>query len=214
MFRLGIAVAFALLTVIATFVPVTLPFISGNLPVGDGIRLLWQGPTFHLGLGIWSLQMEAMLLAPLILGTRLGTLSQLIYVAVGLSGWPVFYQGGGAEAWAGPTVGYIVAILPACIVCGALAGRRPAGWLQHLQGAATGLIILHLLGFITAIGRLPGATWSGTLSTLVLWHLQGQLLLLIPLSGLTALVAKLRPRPSPGGRPKMPAPTLLPKTSR
>jgi biotin transport system substrate-specific component len=211
MFRLGLAAAFALLTVIATFVPVTLPFISGQMPVGDGIRLLWHGPTFSLGLGIWSVQVEAMLLAPLVLGIRLGTLAQLGYLAVGLLGWPVFYQGGGAEIWTGPTVGYVLGVAPACVLCGLLAERRPAGWLQHLQGAAAGLILLHTFGFAMAFGRLTGTTWSAALSTLVLWPLQGHLLLLVPLTAVTALIARFRPR-SRAAPP--PAPTLQPRLGR
>ncbi|MBC7543147.1 MAG: biotin transporter BioY [Candidatus Sericytochromatia bacterium] len=211
MFRLGLAVAFALLTVIATFVPVTLPFISGHLPVGDGIRLVWQGPSFYLGLGIWSVQIEAMLLAPLVLGLRLGTLSQLVYLGVGLSGWPVFYQGGGSEVWAGPTAGYIMGVVPACLVCGLLAERRPAGWLQHLQGAVAGLIFLHVCGFVLAFSRLTGTTWSAALSTLVLWPLQGHLLLLVPLTAVTAVIARFRPRLSVSGRP---APPLEPGLGR
>jgi biotin transport system substrate-specific component len=201
MFRLGLAALFALFTILATFVPVPLPFISGHVPTGDGIRLLWAGPTFHVGLGIWTAQVEAMLLAPLVLGLRLGTLSQILYLIAGLSGWPVFYQGGGSEVLAGPTVGYVLAVLPACLICGWLGSRKPGGWLQHLQGALAGVVLLLGLGFAFAYGRL-GVPWSTTLSTLVLWPLQGHFLLFVPLSLLTAVLAKLRPAPRSKAAPK------------
>lgn len=210
MFRLGLAALFALLTIVATFVPVPLPFISGHVPTGDGITLLWAGPTFNVGLGVWSVQVEAMLLAPLLLGARLGTLSQVLYVLAGLSGWPVFYQGGGTEVLAGPTVGYVLAVLPTCLVTGLLAARQPGGWLQHLQGAAIGALVLHVVGFAFAVGRLA-VPWSVAFSTLVLWPLQGHLLLAVPLCLVTSLLARLRPAPrapKPTGRPAAMAPRL------
>jgi biotin transport system substrate-specific component len=194
MFRLGLAALFALLTIVATFVPVPLPFVSGHVPTGDGIKLLWAGPTFNVGLGIWSAQVEAMLLAPLLLGVRLGTLSQVLYVIAGLSGWPVFYQGGGTEVLSGPTVGYVIAVLPTCLLVGWLGGRKPGGWLQHLQGAVIGCVLLHVVGFAFAVGRV-GVPWSIALSTLVLWPLQGHFLLFLPLCLVTAVLAKLRPAP-------------------
>jgi len=204
MFRLGLAALFALLTVVATFVPVPLPFVSSHVPTGDGITVLWTGPTFTLGLGIWSAQVEAMLLAPLVLGIRLGTMSQVLYVIAGLSGWPVFYQGGGTDVLSGPTVGYVLAVLPVCLVVGALGGRKPGGWLQHIQGAVAGAVLLHLLGFLFAVGRL-GLPWWLALSPLVLWPLQGHFLLLVPLCVVTAILAKLRPapreNPKAGSRP-------------
>jgi biotin transporter BioY len=118
MFRLGLAALFALVTIVATFVPVPLPFISSHVPTGDGITLLWAGPTFNVGLGTWSAQIEAVLLAPLILGVRLGTLSQVIYLIAGLSGWPVFYQGGGTDVITGSAAGSASANpVAGCSIC-------------------------------------------------------------------------------------------------
>jgi biotin transport system substrate-specific component len=205
MFRLGLAALFALVTIVATFVPVPLPFISSHVPTGDGISLLWAGPTFNVGLGTWSAQIEAVLLAPLILGVRLGTLSQVIYLIAGLSGWPVFYQGGGTDVITGPTVGYVLGVIPACLLCGWLGERQPGGWLQHLQGAIAGAVLLHSLAFILSWGQL-GVPWATALSTLVLWPLQGHFLVFVPLALVTAVLAKLRPSPRKAKRQDHPQP--------
>lgn len=195
-FRLGLAAAFAFVTLVATFVQVPLPFLAGRIPMADGIQVLWQGPTFAIGLGHWTLQVEAILLAPLLLGVRLGTLSQLIYLAAGLYGWPVFFQGGGMEMLSGPAAGYILAILPACLLTGLVAGRKPSGWLQHWQGALAGLSLILIVGYAVMISRLA-IPWQQALSSLVLWPLQGHVLILAGLTLVTALVRRIFVTPRP-----------------
>ncbi|WP_342598181.1 biotin transporter BioY [Psychrobacillus sp. FSL H8-0483] len=54
-----------------------------------------------------------------ILGTRLGTLSVLLYILLGAVGMPVFSgMSGGLGVVVGPTGGYIVGFLPSAIIMG------------------------------------------------------------------------------------------------
>jgi biotin transport system substrate-specific component len=51
------------------------------------------------------------------LGSKLGALSQLIYVVLGLIGIPVFTKGGGLSYIFEPSFGYLIGfILAACII--------------------------------------------------------------------------------------------------
>lgn len=54
-----------------------------------------------------------------ILGTRLGTLSVLLYILIGATGLPVYSNfSGGPSILFGPTGGYIVGFLPTAIIMG------------------------------------------------------------------------------------------------
>ena len=69
-------------------------------------------------------QTFAVLLAGAALGARLGAGSQLIYLAAGLVGFPVFTGGGsGFEYFTGATSGYLVGFVLAAALVGRLAER-------------------------------------------------------------------------------------------
>lgn len=63
-------------------------------------------------------------LAGAVLGARLGAASQLLYLAIGAAGVPVFAAGGGLAYLAGPTGGYLLSYPIAAAVTGLLAGNR------------------------------------------------------------------------------------------
>lgn len=71
-----------------------------------------------------TLQTFAVLLAGAALGTKLGVASQLLYIAVGAAGAPIYAQGeGGWAAATGGTAGYLVGFVVAAAVVGWLAER-------------------------------------------------------------------------------------------
>ena len=105
--------------------------------------------TIPLGPVPFTLQTFAVLLAGMVLGPRLGALSVVAYLALGLVA-PVYAGGAsGVGALLGPTGGYLLAFIPAVIVTGVIASG---------DAAPTGRLILAGL-----LGLLPiyaiGATW-------------------------------------------------------
>jgi len=86
-------------------------------------------------------------LAGILLGARLGLLSQLIYLLMGLLGLPVFSSGGGITYILNPSFGYILGFATAAFVIGWLSERL--GQLK-LKGVFislySGLIVIYMCG--------------------------------------------------------------------
>ncbi len=106
-----------------------------------------------------TLQVFTVLLAGALLGPRLGLLSQLAYLTIGILGAPVFAGGkSGLLALAGPTAGYLVAFPLAAWAAGVLGARC-----RRFPALAAGLVALAagilLLGgaWLAAWGVLTGA---------------------------------------------------------
>jgi biotin transport system substrate-specific component len=69
----------------------------------------------------FTLQFLFTMLAGLLLGSRLGTISVTVYVALGLVGLPIFSEGGGLGYILKPSFGYILGFVLACFVTGRIA---------------------------------------------------------------------------------------------
>jgi len=98
-------------------------------------------------------------------GTQLGLLTFLTYMLVGLAGAPVFADGAsGLARLSGPTGGYLVGMLVATFVVGALAGRR---WDQQLRTALPAMLLGNIVIFSFGMFWLHSYTdksWSWTVS--------------------------------------------------
>ena len=95
----------------------------------------------------FTVQTFFVLLAGLLLGSRLGALSQTVYVAIGLLGLPVFARGGGLGYIAQPTFGYLIGFIPAAYVVGALVEKRPQVKRSHfLLASFCGLAVVYVFG--------------------------------------------------------------------
>jgi biotin transport system substrate-specific component len=96
----------------------------------------------------FTLQVFAVLLSGLLLGSKLGFTSQALYVFAGAIGFPVFagFTGGIAHLY-GPSGGYLLAFPLAAVVAGLFAERtgRTGVW---LLGALLGVLIIYLLGWL------------------------------------------------------------------
>lgn len=94
----------------------------------------------------FTLQTYVVLLVGLVLGPRLGLLSTLSYLMLGLVA-PV-YSGGtsGLAALLGPTGGYLWGFLPAAVVAGIAARHRRRGLADLSIAAAAGLLPVYLVG--------------------------------------------------------------------
>jgi len=109
----------------------------------------------------FTLQVLAVILSGLLLGSRYGALAQAIYVLVGAVGVPVFAQFSGGL---GPTGGYLLSYPLAAAIAGlaahtaANATRRKALWASFIWGC-TGLAVIYALGatWLAVITRLPFA---------------------------------------------------------
>lgn len=92
-----------------------------------------------------TLQVLFVLLSGLLMGPRLGFLSQVLYLAVGAIGFPVFSRfAGGIAVLYGPTAGYLWAFPLAALVAG-LSRRRTV---PALAGSLLGVGIIYLLGWL------------------------------------------------------------------
>jgi biotin transport system substrate-specific component len=98
-----------------------------------------------------TLQPMIVLLGGLALGARLGLASQVLYLALGVAGLPVFAASPvllpGALRLMGPTGGYLMAYPFAALLVGALAERGfDRRYLTSVIAMAAGLIVIYAVG--------------------------------------------------------------------
>jgi len=116
---------FAALTAIGAFIRVPIPFVP------------------------FTLQYLFCALAGMILGSRLGALSQIVYVTIGLIGVPVFTEGGGINYIFKPTFGYLIGFIVAAYVIGKI--RENVKELNFLKATfilLLGLFFIYLFGVV------------------------------------------------------------------
>lgn len=96
-----------------------------------------------------TLQTFFCVLAGAILGRRLGALSMVVYMLVGLFGAPVFAKfSGGFGMIAGPTFGFIVSFIFAAYVTGWIiekGGERPS-LPRFITAALAGMVVNYVVG--------------------------------------------------------------------
>jgi len=95
----------------------------------------------------FTMQIFFALLAGMLLGPRLGALSQALYMALGLAGLPVFAGGGGLQYVLSPGFGYVLGFILAAAVAGSVAGRAEAhAFARLLAAGAAGLTACYAVG--------------------------------------------------------------------
>ncbi|MBN2008641.1 biotin transporter BioY [candidate division KSB1 bacterium] len=123
-----------------------------------------------------TLQTLIVLLSGSLLGWRLGGLSQLVYLAVGLAGIPVFTNGGGPGYVMQPTFGYLASYPLVAVTVGALLRYviRKSGNMDYfkiLLVQCIGIIPMFIIGvswlfvsihyFLETPFTIKQAIWSG-----------------------------------------------------
>lgn len=118
-----------------------------------------------------TLQTFAVLLSGLVLGSRAGASSQLLYLAAIAAGLPISASGiGGPAAFGTPTAGYLVAFVPAAFVAGYILERFQeriqSSLALHVLAAICGMFVIYAGGvsWLTVIvGSMEVALQQGLL---------------------------------------------------
>ena len=114
---------FTALTAIGAFIRIPLPYI----PI--------------------TLQVFFCVMSGIILGPKYGALSQIIYVALGLAGAPIFTQGGGPGYVLKPSFGYLIGFILCAYVTGLLVAHSPSKKvLSIFVRSLPGLLLLYSIG--------------------------------------------------------------------
>lgn len=97
-----------------------------------------------------TLQTLAILLVGFAMGSRLGALAVVAYLAEGLVGLPVFANGMNGAAFAGPTAGFLVGFIGLAWMAGFASER---GLAKGVVGTAVAAIVA------SAVLYIPGIAW-------------------------------------------------------
>lgn len=97
----------------------------------------------------FTLQILFTMLAGLLLGGKRGFLCVILYIIMGLLGFPVFVEGGGLAYVLKPTFGYILGFAVAAYVTGVIANKGNRPCMQRLLIANfIGLAIVYCIGML------------------------------------------------------------------
>jgi biotin transport system substrate-specific component len=94
-----------------------------------------------------TLQTLIVMFAGSFLGSRLGALSQILYVTIGLLGLPIFAQGGGPGYVLQPSFGFLVGFIAGAFLIGKIMekGGNPS-FPRTLSALVAGQLAIYLLG--------------------------------------------------------------------
>ncbi|PKM52435.1 MAG: biotin transporter BioY [Firmicutes bacterium HGW-Firmicutes-7] len=121
--NLTYAALFAALTAIGAWIKIPLPYVP------------------------FTMQVFFAIFSGILLGSRLGLLSQLVYILIGLIGVPVFTQGGGIGYIFQPTFGYLIGFAAAAYVTGLIVERLNKNtFTTYLVAALPGIAVIYLCG--------------------------------------------------------------------
>lgn len=93
----------------------------------------------------FTLQILFVCMAGLLLGPKYGAASQIIYMALGLIGLPIFSGGGGPGYVFHPTFGFLLGYIAAAFVIGLIC-RRGATLQRMAIACVAGLAVIYLIG--------------------------------------------------------------------
>ena len=129
-----------------------------------------------------TMQLLFTVMAGVFLGSRLGALSQILYVTMGLIGLPVFAGGtGGFQHVFSPTFGYLLGFIAAAFIIGLILEKdvKP-GFAKILGACLVGTLVIYSIGYpylYFVLAKVNGAavTLSGLLKPAVLIFLPGDM---------------------------------------
>jgi biotin transport system substrate-specific component len=185
--RLLWAIIGLLLTISGVFIEVSIPLPQLTWPI-DWSKV----QTYSLGV---TLQVGAVLLMGCMAGRNAATLSQIAYLALGLSGLQVFAHGGGLVYLKEPTFGYLLGFLPAAWLCGTFAFRQRRRIETLIASCLYGLLAIHVAGLtyltILSVFRITTANWWNAVLQYSIYPLPGQFIVVCTVSVLAYLLRVL-----------------------
>ena len=127
------------------------------------------GAFLKIPLGVSSITLQFLFtaMAGVLLGAGGGALSQAVYVALGLLGLPIF-TGGGFGYVLQPTFGFLLGLIPAAAVIGAMT-RRSASPVRIALACVVGLAVLYAIGVPYMALILNGYMGKGMSVSGLLW---------------------------------------------
>lgn len=122
----------------------------------------WSQPEIQaLSLGV-TYQIGAVLLIGCLGGRNAAALSQIAYLLLGLTWFPIFAQGGGIDYLKQPLFGYLLGFIPGAWVCGFLAFQASARLESLAFSCICGLLTIHLTGLGYLVLTNAFFNWTGT----------------------------------------------------
>lgn len=95
----------------------------------------------------FTLQNLGIVFSTLVLGKRRAFIAVLVYLFVGIAGFPVFSGfRSGLGVFTGPTGGYVLGMIFLPIIIGSFSEMNPDSLFYSLLGCATGMLILYIFG--------------------------------------------------------------------
>lgn len=131
----------------------------------------------------------AIFLSLYILGWKMGTLSCVLYILIGLVGLPVFSGfSGGIAKLTGPTGGYIIGYIPMALIAGYVIEKKSNRFL-HMAAMVAGTAVCYILG--TAWFCIVTNNTVGTaLSVCVLPFIPADLIKIVVVSAIGVVIRK------------------------
>ena len=128
------------------------------------------GAFLRIPLGVSSITLQFLFtaMAGVLLGPGCGALSQGVYVALGLIGLPIFTAGGGFGYVLQPTFGFLLGLIPAAAIIGAIS-RRSASPRRLALACLAGLAALYAVGVPYMALILNGYMGKGMSVSALLW---------------------------------------------
>lgn len=95
----------------------------------------------------FTLQTMFVLMAGTLLGAKYGAVSALVYMLLGLLGFPVFTAGGGLAYVLKPSFGYIIGFIPGAFIAGKLSEKVvKSQYLRVFFASFIGLLVIYAFG--------------------------------------------------------------------
>ncbi len=121
-YKLTLVAMFAALTAVGAFIKIPLPYI----PI--------------------TLQIFFVFLSGAVLGPRLGAMSQIIYIILGIIGLPIFAEGGGIGYVFHPTFGFLIGFVVVSYAVGFFLARDDKlTFIKTLAVGLLGIVILYVI---------------------------------------------------------------------
>jgi biotin transport system substrate-specific component len=135
------------------------------------------GPlSIPIGLVPISLQNLAIYFALYVLGMKRGTISYVIYLAIGFVGIPVFAGfTGGASKLLGPTGGYLIGFIFMALIAGYFIDKFFDKWYLCFLGMALGTVVCYAFG-TTWLAYQANMTFKAALAAGVIPFIPGDLI--------------------------------------